>query len=69
MGKAILFGKGPLLVKIIVKALEAESWGEIAVLQIPINNSLFGKYNFFLKILVKQHYSCWIHLEFELHMV
>ena len=47
MGKAILFAKGPLLVKVIVKALEAESWREIAVLQISINNCLFGKIIFF----------------------
>ena len=48
MGKAILFVKGSLLIKVLVKALEAvEVGGEIAVFQIPVKYFLFlAKHNF-----------------------
>ena len=51
MGMAIFFLKRPLLIKILVEALEAvEVREKLLFFQIPVNN-------FLLKILVIQHYT------------
>ena len=63
MGKAIFYCKKVLLIEVHVKALKAvEAGGKIAVFQVYliVNYFPFWQNLIFWKIILPQHYTCWI---------
>ena len=53
-----------------MKAVEAVEAGQkIAGFQIHVNYFLFWQHLIFWKILLPQHYTCWILLNFDLYLV